>query len=91
MIKGMLCSAIATILIFLWFYYFKVKEKVEFKLDSEYGTAQVYYEDNGIPHIYAENRLISSYALGYVHSVDRLWQIESMRRISQGTLSEVFG
>jgi penicillin amidase len=30
-------------------------------------------------------------ALGYVHAQDRLWQMELMRRIAPGRLSEIFG
>ena len=30
-------------------------------------------------------------ALGYVHAQDRLWQMELMRRIAPGRLSELFG
>jgi penicillin amidase len=29
-------------------------------------------------------------ALGYVHAQDRLWQMELMRRIAPGRLSELF-
>jgi penicillin amidase len=29
--------------------------------------------------------------LGYVHAQDRLWQMELMRRIAPGRLSELFG
>jgi len=51
----------------------------------------VYYDDYGIPHIYAENDLDAMTALGYVHAQDRLWQMELVSRISEGRLSEIFG
>jgi len=51
----------------------------------------VYFDDFGIPHIYAENDLDASTALGYVHAQDRLWQMEVVRRIAPGRLSEIFG
>jgi len=51
----------------------------------------VYFDDYGIPHIYAENELDAVTALGYVHAQDRLWQMELMRRIAPGRLSEIFG
>ena len=63
----------------------------EFIIDHELGTAEVYIQDNGIPHILADNRRIGAFALGYVHAKDRIWQIELMRRVAQGRLSEVFG
>lgn len=52
---------------------------------------EVYYDTYGIPHIYAQNELDAFRALGYVHAQDRLWQMELLRRIAKGGLSEVFG
>lgn len=49
------------------------------------------YDDYGIPHIYADNELDAQRALGYAHAQDRLWQLELLRRISPGKLSEIFG
>jgi len=53
--------------------------------------ATVYFDDYGIPHIYAENEVDAITSLGYVHAQDRLWQMELMRRIAPGRLSEIFG
>ncbi|MDE3740245.1 penicillin acylase family protein [Maribacter polysaccharolyticus] len=52
---------------------------------------QVYYDPYGIPHIYADNIEDAFRTLGYVHAQDRLWQMELLRRIGTGRLSEVFG
>ena len=57
-------------------------------LDKE---VSVYYDNYGIPHIYGANENDAFRALGYVHAQDRLWQMELLRRISSGGLSEVFG
>lgn len=51
----------------------------------------VYFDEYGIPHIYAETEADAMVALGYVHAQDRLWQMELMRRIAPGRLSEIFG
>jgi len=51
----------------------------------------VYFDDYGIPHIYAENELDAITTLGYLHAQDRLWQMELMKRIAPGRLSEIFG
>ncbi|MDF4223055.1 penicillin acylase family protein [Maribacter sp. M208] len=51
----------------------------------------VYYDDYGVPHIYGENEEDAFRTLGYVHAQDRLWQMELLRRIASGGLSEVFG
>ena len=58
------------------------------KLSNE---VSVYYDTYGIPHIYAQNELDAFRTLGYVHAQDRLWQMEVLRRIGTGRLSEVFG
>ena len=51
----------------------------------------IYYDTYGIPHIYGANETDAFRALGYVHAQDRLWQMELLRRIASGGLSEVFG
>ncbi len=45
----------------------------------------------GIPHITARSMHDLLYAQGYVHAQDRLWQMETLRRLSQGKLSEIAG
>ncbi|MEM1121745.1 MAG: penicillin acylase family protein [Bacteroidota bacterium] len=51
----------------------------------------VYFDDFGIPHIYAQNEHDAQFALGYLHAQDRLWQIELLRRVGSGRLSEILG
>lgn len=53
--------------------------------------ADVYFDDYGIPHIFAENEIDAQRVLGYLHAQDRLWQMELLRRIAPGRLSEIFG
>ncbi|MBU0726735.1 MAG: penicillin acylase family protein [Alphaproteobacteria bacterium] len=48
-------------------------------------------DDKGIPRIKAESEGDALFALGYVHAQDRLWQMEQMRRVGAGRLSEVLG
>ncbi|OBP16557.1 hypothetical protein A5320_03940 [Rheinheimera sp. SA_1] len=45
----------------------------------------------GIPVIEAENEQSLYFTMGYLHAKDRLWQLEVQKRLSSGTLSEVFG
>jgi penicillin amidase len=54
-------------------------------------NVNVYFDDVGVPHIYASSKEDAYRALGYVHAQDRLWQMELLRRIAAGRLSEVFG
>ena len=57
-------------------------------LDHE---STVYFDDYGVPHIYAASAKDAMISLGYVHAQDRLWQMELLRRIAPGRLSELFG
>ena len=47
--------------------------------------------DYAIPNIIGQSNEDTFYALGYVHAQDRLWQMELLRRVAKGRLSEVFG
>ena len=49
----------------------------------------VYRDSLGIPHIYAKNNLDLYRCIGYVMAQDRLWQMDLLRRITTGRLSEV--
>jgi len=46
---------------------------------------------NGVPHITAETMTDASFALGFAHAQDRLWQMEMNRRLAAGRLSEFAG
>ncbi|MGH6893550.1 MAG: penicillin acylase family protein [Dongiaceae bacterium] len=48
-------------------------------------------DDVGIVTIAAKTELDADFALGFVHAQDRLFQMEMMRRLGAGRLSEVFG
>ncbi|QXP52905.1 penicillin acylase family protein [Cellulophaga sp. HaHa_2_1] len=63
----------------------------EKELDHIKKEVSVYYDSYGIPHIYGASEEDAFRTLGYVHAQDRLWQMELLRRIGPGRLSEVFG
>jgi len=54
-------------------------------LDNLTGTR----DSLGIPHIYAENEEDLYRTVGYVMAQDRLWQMDLLRRVTTGRLSEV--
>ncbi len=60
-------------------------------LENLKEEVNIYFDDIGVPHIYAQNQHDAYISLGYVHAQDRLWQMELMRRIASGRLSEIFG
>ena len=53
--------------------------------------ARVYYDTWGVPHIDARNDRDAYLTLGYLHAQDRLFQMDLLRRIGAGRLSELFG
>ncbi len=63
----------------------------ELTLDGLHETVEVYFDDYGVPHIYAQNEEDAYFALGYVHAQDRLFQMEMLRRAAGGRLSEILG
>lgn len=69
----------------------KPKYEGELKLKNIKKETTVYFDDYGVPHIYASSEHDAMIALGFVHAQDRLWQMELMRRIAPGRLSEIFG
>jgi penicillin G amidase len=52
---------------------------------------EIYRDEFGVPHIYAQTPEDLFFAQGYVHAQDRFWQMEFWRRIGAGRLSEYFG
>ena len=44
-----------------------------------------------MPHVYAKNEHDLYLVTGYLHAQDRLWQMDLLRRVPAGRLSEMFG
>lgn len=63
----------------------------ELEINNLSENVTVYFDEVGVPHINAQNQKDAYTALGYVHAQDRLWQMELIRRIAPGRLSEIFG
>ncbi|MCA3241250.1 MAG: penicillin acylase family protein [Rubrivivax sp.] len=55
------------------------------------GEIRIERDAHGIPTIVAADRLDAYYGLGVVHAQDRLWQLETHRRIGSGSTAEAFG
>jgi len=54
-------------------------------------SVEVLYDSYGVPHIYAQNDTDAYFALGFATARERLFQMELLRRVGAGRLSEVFG
>lgn len=55
------------------------------------GEIRIERDADGIPTIKAASRDDAMFGLGYVHAQDRLWQLETHKRIGSGRLAESFG
>ena len=85
-ILGLLALAI-----FLFVYSNKPDYSGNLNLKGLAEEVTVYFDEAGVPHIYALNEADAYLALGYLHAQDRLWQMELVRRVGAGRLSEIFG
>lgn len=83
--------ALIAIAIFGYLLYTKPNYEGEESLKNISKETTVYFDEFGVPHIYADTQKDAMVTLGYVHAQDRLWQMELMRRIAPGRLSEIFG
>lgn len=86
-------SLLLLIALSLYIYLQTTKPQYEGEVDIKNisKNTEVFFDEYGIPHIYAANQTDAQVVLGYVHAQDRLWQMELLRRIAAGRLSELFG
>ncbi len=63
----------------------------ELTLEGLNNNVEVYFTNYGVPHIYSDTDEDAYFALGYVHAQDRLWQMDLLRHVGSGRLSELFG
>ena len=61
------------------------------RLDGMLQPGMITREANGIPHVFAFNKHDLYFLNGWVHAQDRLWQMDTSRRIASGTLAELLG
>ena len=61
------------------------------RLPGMQDEVTVYRDSHAVPHLYAKNEDDLHRAVGYVMAQDRLWQMDLIRRATQGRLAEIFG
>jgi penicillin amidase len=61
------------------------------KIEGLQGKVTVRYDENMIPHIFAENDHDLYYAQGFITARDRLWQMDIQTRSAAGRLAEIAG
>lgn len=82
---------VLAVALLIYGFYLKPKYEGKLRLKNIQNETTVYFDEFGVPHIYASSSKDAMMALGYVHAQDRLWQMELMRRIAPGRLSAIFG
>ncbi|PXY40115.1 penicillin acylase family protein [Flavobacterium cheongpyeongense] len=82
---------VVSIILCAYIFHLKPTYEGELELKNIQNQTTVYFDEYGIPHIYANSEKDAMTALGYVHAQERLWQMELLRRIAPGRLSEIFG
>src|SRR5438270_6431855 len=55
------------------------------------APGEVLFDSLGEPHIRAANLEDALFLQGYVTAQDRLWQMDSLRRLAGGNLAEILG
>ncbi len=53
--------------------------------------ARVFWQAEGIPHVFAANERDLFFVQGYLHAQERLWQMDLNRRFLSGRMAEIFG
>jgi len=63
----------------------------DIRLAGMQAEVTVYRDACAVPHIFAKNEDDLYRAVGYIMAQDRLWQMDLIRRATEGRLSEIFG
>ena len=88
---GVLALAGVTIAaVFFWFRSGLPDFEATERLVGLEAPVRVMRDENAVPHVFAAYDEDAYFALGYLHASDRLWQMEAMRRLGAGRLSEIF-
>jgi penicillin amidase len=61
----------------------------KFEVKGLKAPVEILRDKNAVPHIIAGSIEDAAFGLGFVHAQDRFWQMEMMRRLGQGRLSEI--
>ena len=54
-------------------------------------NVNVFWQTEGIPHVFAADERDLFFAQGYLHAQERLWQMDLNRRFLSGRIAEIFG
>lgn len=60
-------------------------------LEGLTAPVEVYRDSFAVPHVYARNEHDLYMVTGYLLAQDRFWQMDLLRHVTEGRLSEIFG
>ena len=83
--------AIAALAVYYWFFYRALPETSGSVTAFVTQKAEVVRDSLGVPHIKAQTPEDVNFVNGYVTAGDRLWQMDTLRRVAAGELSEILG
>ena len=69
----------------------KQNPEKELTIEGLKGSVEIRFDDQMVPHIFADNNYDLYFAQGYITAKDRLWQMDFQTRFASGRLSEVVG
>ncbi|SMO97046.1 penicillin acylase family protein [Gracilimonas mengyeensis] len=79
-------------LAFYWTFYKPLPEyEATIPLEELNEEVDVFWDNYGTPHIYANQEADLYFALGYIHAQDRLWQMTLSQIAAEGRFAEFFG
>ena len=84
-------SIISAILVFYYLDQTKYKGKITLLTKDLSAPIHIHTDENGFVHIKANTRKDAFFAIGVAHARDRLFAIDTFRRLARGKLSEIFG
>jgi penicillin amidase len=85
-------AVIATVAAGVYWFAWRPLAKVSGSIEAPVAAnASVVYDRLGVPHIHATSLDDALFVQGYVTAQDRMFQMDLLRRLTAGELSEVFG
>jgi penicillin amidase len=84
-------TAIAALAIYYWVFYRALPETSGSVATLVSAKVEVVRDGLGVPHIKAQSADDLYFVEGYVAAGDRLWQMDTLRRVAAGELSEILG
>ncbi len=66
-------------------------DDAQYAIKAQIAETTITLDADGIPTIQAKSERDLSFAVGFMHARDRLWQLEMNRRIGRGELAEILG